>query len=147
LASSASSGGLRELQNSRPPHTVKIKPDDMLRARAVENMSKSWQFIKARTQRPHMIMMSQGKTIDMGPLQQMWDDAYIALCAASNVHILGYSLPGDDIEIRTLLRAGIARGNVRPDVVVLNPEPGVHVRVRTFISRDAQSDYRAFTAT
>lgn len=137
---------LRELQNSRPPHTIKIKPDDMLRARAVENMSKSSQFIKARTQRPHMIMMSQGKTIDMGPIQQMWDDAYIALCAASDVHILGYSLPVDDIEIRTLLRAGIARGNVRPDVVVHNPEPGVHVRVRTFISRDAQSDYRAFTA-
>jgi hypothetical protein len=93
-----------------------------------------------------MIMMSQGKTIDMGPIQQMWDDAYAALCAAKELHILGYSLPVDDIEIRTLLRAGIGRGKTRPDVVVHNPEPGVHVRVRTFIARDAESDYRAFAA-
>jgi hypothetical protein len=69
---------LRELQNSRPPHTIKVKTGDVLRIRAVENMSKSWQFIKARTERPHMIMMSQGKTVDMGPIQAMWDDAYAA---------------------------------------------------------------------
>jgi len=137
---------LRELQNSRPPYTIKLKTDDMLRVRAVENMRKSWQFIKARTGRPHMIMMSQGKTVDMGPIQQMWDDAYAALCAASSFHVIGYSLPDDDIEIRTLLRAGIARGRASPEVIVENPEPGVHVRVRTFISRDAKSDYRAFQA-
>jgi SIR2-like protein len=136
---------LRELQNSRPPYTIKIKAGDMLRVRAVENMSKSWQFIKARTQRPHMIMMSQGKTVDMGPIQPMWDDAYAALCAASELQIIGYSLPDDDVEIRTLMRAGVTRGNVRPRVIVQNPEPGVHVRVRTYISRDAESDYGAFS--
>jgi hypothetical protein len=138
---------LRELQNSRPPYTIKIKPGDMLRVRAVENMSKSWQFIKARTDRPHMIMMSQGKTVDMGPIQPAWDDAYGALCAASELRIIGYSLPVDDIEIRTLLRAGVTRGSIRPRVVVQNPEPGVHVRVRTYIARHAESDYRAFTAS
>jgi len=138
---------LRELQNSRPPHTIQIKTGDMLRIRAVENMSKSWQFIKARTERPHMIMMSQGKTVDMGPIQEAWDDAYTALCAANEVHIIGYSLPEDDIEIRTLLRAGVSRGNVAPKIIVQNPEPGVHVRVRTYVSREAESDYRAFTVT
>ena len=135
---------LRELQNSKPPHTIKIKPADMLRVRAVERMSKSWQFIKSRTNRPHMIMMSQGKTVDMGPIQSMWDDAYTALCAAKRLRIIGYSMPADDIEIRTLLRAGVSRGNVQPEVIVHNPEPGVHVRVRTFVARDAQSDYAAF---
>lgn len=135
---------LRELQNSIPPHVIKIRSPDMLRVRAVENMSKSWQFIKARTRRPHMIMMAQGKTVDMEPIQSMWDDAYKALCAAKEVRIIGYSLPVDDVEIRTLLRAGVARGT-RPTVVVQNPEPSVHVRVRTYVSRDAKSDYGAFT--
>ena len=136
---------VRELQNSNPPYTIKIKSGDMLRIRAIENMSKSWQFIKARTDRPHMIMMSQGKTVDMGPIQQMWDDAYAALCAANELQIIGYSLPDDDVEIRTLMRAGVARGSVQPNVIVRNPEPGVHVRVRTYISREADSDYRAFS--
>lgn len=136
---------LRELQNSRPPHGIQIRQGDMLRVRAVENMSKSWQFIKARTERPHMIMMSQGKTVDMGPIQSMWDAAYAALCAARELQIIGYSLPVDDVEIRTLLRAGVSRGAAQPKVIVQNPEPGVHVRVRTYVSRDAESDYRAFT--
>jgi hypothetical protein len=76
----------------------------------------------------------------------MWDDAYRALCAAKELRIIGYSLPDDDVEIRTLLRAGVARGS-HPTVVVQNPEPGVHVRVRTFVMRTAKSDYRSFSAT
>jgi hypothetical protein len=135
---------LRELQNTRP-YPIKIKQGDVLRVRAVENMSKSWQFIKARTARPHMIMMSQGKTTDLAPIQSMWDDAYTALCAARELTIIGYSLPHDDVEIRTLLRAGVSRGSVHPRVIVQNPEPGTHVRVRTYVLRDAESDYRAFS--
>jgi hypothetical protein len=134
---------VRELQNASRPRAIEIEPDDMLRIRAVENMSKSWQFIKARTRRPHMIMMAQGKTVDMQPIQSMWDDAYKALCAAKELRIIGYSMPVDDVEIRTLLRAGIARGT-QPTVVVQNPEPGVHVRVRTYVSRTARSDYSSF---
>lgn len=137
---------LRELQNSTPPHAMGIKAGDMLRIRAVENMGRSWQFIKARTRRPHMVMMAQGKTVDMEPIQSMWDDAYRALCAAKELRIIGYSLPDDDVEIRTLLRAGVARGT-HPTVVVQNPEPGVHVRVRTFVMRTAKSDYTSFSAT
>jgi hypothetical protein len=123
---------------------------DILRIRAVENLSKSWQFIKARTNRPHVIMMAQGKTVDVGPIQSMWDDAYVALCAAREVRIIGYSLPADDVEIRTLLRAGVRRTvasgkSSAARVVVHNPEPSVHVRVRTYVSRDAESDYTSFT--
>jgi hypothetical protein len=137
---------LRELQNSWPSYAIhSIKPDEMLRVRAVENMSKSWQFIKARTSRPHMIMMSQGKTVDMARMQSMWDDAYTALCAAKELAIIGYSLPLDDVEIRTLLRAGVTRGTSEPKIVVHNPDPGVHVRVRTFVSRNAESDYSAYS--
>jgi hypothetical protein len=136
---------LRELQNSRPSHALAIRPAEMLRVRAVENMNRSWQFIKARTRRPHMIMMAQGKTVDMTPIASMWGDAYRALCAARELQIIGYSLPEDDVEIRTLLRAGVARGKQRPRVIVHNPEPGVHVRVRTYVLRTAASDFSSFT--
>jgi hypothetical protein len=40
-----------------------------------------------------MIMMTQGKTVDMQPIQSMWDDAYKALCAAKELRIIGYSMP------------------------------------------------------
>jgi hypothetical protein len=138
---------VRELQNSHPRRSIKIRSsDDVVRVRAVENMNRSWQWIKSRTSRPHMIMMSQGKTVDMGPIQSMWNDAYVALCAARQITIIGYSLPLDDVEIRTLLRAGVSRGSIRPKVVVQNPEPSVHVRVRTYVSRSADSDYGVFAA-
>jgi hypothetical protein len=139
---------LRELQNSKPPYTINtFDADEMLRIHAVENMSKSWQFIKSHTERPHMLMMAQGKTVDLEPIQSMWDDAYTALCAASDLRIIGYSLPLDDVEIRTLLRAGVKRGNEEPTVVIQNPEPSVHVRIRTYVTREAESDYGAFSLT
>jgi hypothetical protein len=135
---------LRELQNGRALRRIALGGDDVLRIRAVENMSRSWQFIKARTRRPLMVMMSQGKTTDFAPIKDMWADAYHALSASRQVELIGYSLPPDDIEIRTLLRAGVSRGNRQARVVVRNPEPGVHVRVRTYVSRTAASDYSAF---
>lgn len=89
-------------------------------------------------------MMSQGKTVDMGPIKSTWDDAYSALCSASEVRIIGYSVP-ENVEIRTLLRAGVSRGRAEPTMIVQNPEPAVHVRVRTYVSRKAESDYGSFT--
>jgi hypothetical protein len=138
---------LRELQNSRSGRRIPLGSDDVLRIRAVENMSRSWQFIKARTRRPVMVMMSQGKTTDFAPIKDMWSDAYHALSASRDVVVLGYSLPHDDIEIRTLLRAGVSRGQQKARVTVVNPEPGVHVRMRTFVARSATSDYQAFSPT
>jgi hypothetical protein len=137
---------LRELQNGRPQHLIAINPSDVLRIRAVEHMNRSWQFIKARTAEPLMITMAQGKTTDMAPIKSMWDDAYRALGMTRTLKITGYSLPQDDVEIRTLLRAGVARrANRRATVIVVNPEPSVHVRVRTFVLREAESDYQPFT--
>jgi hypothetical protein len=135
---------IRELQNTRP-YSVSISGERVLRIRAVENMTRSWQFIKARTRRPLMVMMSQGKTVDLEPILEMWEDAYYALSATRHLRVIGYSMPPDDIEIRTLLRAGIARGKTqRGRVTVINPETGVHVRIRTFVLRSAASDYSAF---
>jgi hypothetical protein len=143
---------LREMQNPTRPWTVAITEEEVLRIRALENRNRSWQFIKARTSRPLMITMSLGKTVDTAPIHSMWEAAYYALSATRHLSIIGYSLPADDIEIRTLLRAGIARSPRRVAdprgaggrVTVMNPETQVHVRVRTLVSRTAASDYRAF---
>lgn len=146
---------LREMQNPRRARTIAVSVEDVLRIRAIENMARSWQFIKARTTRPLMITMSLGKTVDMAPIHAMWEDTYYALSATRDLHIVGYSMPADDIEIRTLLRAGVARGSARrrdrrgagARVRVMNPETAVHIRVRTLVSRAATSDYRAFVPT
>lgn len=136
---------LRELQNGAPKHVIAINSSEVLRIRAVENMSRSWQFIKARTSQPLMITMAQGKTADMAPIKSLWDDAYRALGVTKNLRIIGYSMPADDIEIRTLLRAGVARGPSRANVEVLNPETAVHNRVRMYVLREAKSDYSSFS--
>jgi hypothetical protein len=59
---------------------------------------------------------------------------------------VGYSMPDDDIEIRTLLRAGLTRGKDEPLIVVRNPAPDVHDRVRVFLDHGASSDYQAVEA-
>jgi hypothetical protein len=140
---------LREMHNPAVHRTIAIKTEDVLRIKALENMNRSWQFIKARTSRPLMITMSFGKSPDVSPIRSMWQDAYHALSATRHLRLLGYSMPNDDIEIRTLLRAGVARGasklrSAGARVTVVNPETQVHVRVRTLVSRTAGSDYRAF---
>jgi SIR2-like domain len=143
---------LRELQNLSGRRRITLSKEKILRIRAVENMNRSWQMIKARTREPMMITMSFGKTVEMEPIRTMWRDAYFALSATKHLRIIGYSLPEDDIEIRTLLRAGVARGTktsraAGATVTVLNPEPQVHIRVRTLVSRAMRSDYGAFSAT
>ena len=57
-----------------------------------------------------MITMARGKAGDLGPLRDVWRDAYGAVSRAQRLEIVGYSMPPDDIEIRTLLRAGVLRG-------------------------------------
>jgi hypothetical protein len=135
---------LQEMQNAARSYTVPIAGEDVLRIRAVEHMNRCWQFIKARTTRPLMITMSFGKTAEMEPIHDMWAYAYYALGATKHLRIIGYSLPADDIEIRTLLRAGVARGPQNASVTVMNPETQVHTRVREQVLRSARSDYRAY---
>jgi len=89
-----------------------------------------------------MVTMARAKAGDLGPLQEIWRDAYGALSRASRLEIVGYSLPEDDIEIRTLLRAAILRGDGPRRLVTRNPAPDVHERVWRFLSRDAEPNYQ-----
>ena len=93
-----------------------------------------------------MVTMARGKAGDLGPLRDVWRDAYGAVSRARRLEVVGYSMPPDDIEIRTLLRAGVQRGDALDEVVVRNPAPDVHIRVRQFLDRDVASEYRGITA-
>ncbi|HRE00437.1 MAG TPA: hypothetical protein PLV68_04005, partial [Ilumatobacteraceae bacterium] len=105
------------------------------------DLNTAWQRIKARAETPHIVTMATGKIDDLGPLEQVWRDAYSALSMAKELHIVGYSMPTDDTEIRTLLRAGVQRGTKRPTVLVRNPSPDVHERVRRFVLPAIWSDF------
>ena len=91
-----------------------------------------------------MVTMATGKSDDLGPLREVWRDAYRALSRASSLELVGYSMPPDDVEIRTILRTGLqrsARGARGPMIRVKNPSPDVHNRIRSYLDRFAESDY------
>lgn len=115
----------------------------VFRVRVLNNWQEAWRFLSSRTSEPHMVTMARGKAGDLGPLEDVWRDAYAAISRAKTLEIVGYSMPDDDIEIRTLLRAGLRRGANRPVIVARNPAPDVHDRVRRFLDHKIRSDYQA----
>lgn len=112
-----------------------------LRIRALENWEQGWNRISSRTSEPYLVTMARGKSGDLGPLDPVWREAYEAISRARRLEIVGYSMPEDDTEIRTLLRAGIKRGNGPREVVVRNPSPDVHDRVRRYLERAIKSNF------
>lgn len=114
---------------------------DVVRVRALEHWGRCWQRISGRAEEPFIVTMYRGKGPELASLSQVWQDAYNALSRARQVEIVGYSLPDDDLEIRTLLRAGLTRGQQRVHVTVRNPAPDVHSRIRQQVFPSAQSDY------
>jgi len=122
------------------PHSLTGR--SVVRAHALEFWTRTYQIVKGSTADPYMLTMARGKSDRIAPLMPIWTDAYRALSSASEVHVIGYSMPPDDVEIRTLLRAGHERGMGNPKVIVRNPSPEVHVRLRTQVTRDIESDYQ-----
>ena len=116
--------------------------DGILRVRGLERLGSSWQFIRARSTEPFLITMAPGKNAELGPARSLWNDAYWALSSAKRMHVVGYSLPADDVEIRALIVAGTQRGNQRLSTFrVQNPSPDVHARFRSLVRRDIVEDY------
>jgi len=131
---------LEDLQNSERARRRNLPTSGVIRAR-LDRPGAAWQTIKGATKVPHMITMAPGKADALGPLLGLWEHAYRAISSAKELEIVGYSMPEDDIEIRTLLRAGVLRGKQDPRITVRNPAPDVHVRVREMIHGSANSDY------
>jgi hypothetical protein len=135
---------LTEQLFARSPRRLRVPQarDAVIRIRALEDWPRAWSTISSRALDLHMVTMARGKSGDLGPLQEVWRDAYGALSRASRLEIVGYSLPDDDIEIRTLLRASILRGDGPSRLVTRNPATDVHERVWRFLSRQARPDYQ-----
>jgi len=121
-------------------HALPTESSEIVRIRSLP-INTAWQRLKTRSREPYMVTMVTGKADDLGPLREVWRDAYRALSRAAKVEIVGYSMPADDVEIRTILRTGIQRGSITPTLIVRNPAPDVHHRVRNFLDRAAKSDY------
>lgn len=116
--------------------------DELVRIRIGNSQwGQCWQRIKARTEEPFIVTMYRGKGAELSALAEVWTDAYSALSHAKSIEIVGYSLPPDDLEIRTLLRAGLTRGQQKVAVTVRNPAPDVHARIRQHVFPQARSDY------
>jgi hypothetical protein len=130
--------GERPYQPALP--AAKERAATLVRIRAVEELNRSWRLIRSRADELHMVTMGRAKSGDLGPLTSVWRDAYAAISRAATLKIVGYSMPDDDIEIRTLLRAGIRRGSGPKRLVVKNPAPDVHDRVRRYLI-PAEPDY------
>jgi hypothetical protein len=136
---------LRERIKRTHPYTVPLARNDaVLRTRALEHWNSCWQRIKSRTTVPFIVTMSQGKADALDHIQTVWDSAYYGLSSARAIHLVGYSMPHDDVEVRALLRAGIARGSGKARVHVRNPAPDVHDRIRNYLERGIVSDYVPF---
>lgn len=133
---------LGELTNSARAHRLSIAGKSVLRVR-LDRPGAAWQTIKGASKAPLMITMASGKADSLQPLLDIWESAYRGISAAKNLHIIGYSMPANDVEIRTLLRAGVVRGPKDAGIVVRNPAPDVHVRPRQLLDRGLESDYRS----
>lgn len=142
---SSNYSSLRERLVQTRPYTLALKDDEtILRTRALENWTDCWRKIKSRTQEPFIVTMSQGKASELERIRGIWDTAYYALSSAKEIQIVGYSMPHDDVEVRALLRAGISRGTSSPKVLVQNPAPDVHDRIRNYLERKIASNYVPF---
>ncbi len=87
--------------------------------------------------------MASGKSETLSPLLHIWRDAYNAIGYARHFEVAGYSLPADDIEVRTLIGTGLKKGNDIKEITVRNPSPDVHHRFRSLVIPRVESNYRA----
>lgn len=133
---------LEELRGSQRAQRKAVTTSAKVLRSRLGSPGASWQTIKGATKNPFMLTMTPGKADSLGPVLPLWEQAYRSISAAKTLEIIGYSMPEDDIEIRTLLRAGVLRGPSNPDIVIRNPAPDVHARIRELILRDTQSDYQ-----
>jgi hypothetical protein len=131
--------GVRPYEMTLP--SAKDLGDRLVRIRALENWGDAWRKITSRGNDLHMVTMARGKAGDLGPLLPVWRDAYGAISRASRLEIVGYSLPDDDIEIRTLLRGGIRRGSGPSQLTIRNPAPEVHERARRYLRHRLVTNY------
>jgi hypothetical protein len=58
-------------------------------------------------------------------LRELWHEAFNCLVEATEVCVIGYSMPNDDLQARALLRSGLAAPTRRRRLIVVDPEPSI----------------------
>jgi hypothetical protein len=115
--------------------------DDVIRI-VPEKPGRLWQTVTSRAREPWIATMATGKADALGPLTSIWRDAYNAIGYARHFEVTGYSLPSDDVEVRTLMRSGLKKGNELKKITVRNPSPDVHQRFRSLVVPNLETIYR-----
>ena len=84
------------------------------------------------------------KEIELPCLRNVWDQARSSLRNASEIHIIGYSLPDADQEAQTLLRENCSKDVTR--VVIANPTREHREKLKTFlpVSNTRIQEYGSF---
>lgn len=136
---------LGDLLDGRRSTSLANQP--IARVPIIEDPSSGWQLLRGSVKTPFIATMARSKAAHVNPLQDVWRSAYGGLSAAKRIHVIGYSLPTDDVEIRALLRSGVQRGSARPAVRVTNPAPDTHTRIRFCIHDQIESDFAAVSGT
>lgn len=66
--------------------------------------------------------------------RKIWYEAFNSLCEAEKIYLIGYSMPPDDLQARTLLRSGILASG--KNYKVIDPDPNVGTRYFKSVSSD-----------
>lgn len=98
---------------------------------------------------PLMATMAFGKGAQIDHIDNVWSDAYWALSRTATLQVIGYGLPADDLEIRTLLRvtsrrAGKSEIDDGISITIRNPSPAVHENARSILGSSIASVYDPF---
>ena len=105
------------------------RTDVTVHIRAIENWSSALSMcgavLQSRTWR-----RSHGKARRPWAASGLWRDAYGAISRAARLEVVGYSMPPDDIEIRTIFAPASSAALDLDEVIVRNPTPDVHDRIR-----------------
>lgn len=115
--------------------------DEIVRIVPAES-GRLWQAITSRAREPWIATMATGKADTVGALTGLWRDAYNAIGYAQKFEVTGYSLPPDDIEVRTLIGSGLKKGYDLTTITVRNPSPDVHHRFRSLVTPNVVSVYK-----
>jgi hypothetical protein len=81
-------------------------------------------------------------------LEHLWREAFAALVEAGPVVIIGYSLPSDDLQARTLLRSGLyPRLAPQKSCMIVDPDPLVGSRYFSLVSNSIRFRQAYFSET
>lgn len=84
---------------------------------------------------PVIVAPTHIKAVPAGPLRRIWGEVYRALAKASDVIIIGYSMPPSDHLIRVMLQRAIRYQQIlkfqeAPRIVIVDPDPSERLATR-----------------